>query len=253
MKLEILNDRAAVAQRAAEILCGLCPKGSAGGDGARESDYYTVALSGGTTPKALYKLLASDPWSHHVPWGKIRWFMGDERTVPLDHQDSNFGLARETMLTPMGVDADLQFPLPHIGVAPPMQVASDYETEIVQWVKPGADGTTPAFDVILLGVGSDGHTASLFPHTSALNPPMNKFVVANFVEKLKTWRITVTPEIIRHARNVIVMVTGEDKAEALKHVLEGPADFELYPAQIGRDLPGATWLIDTGAAAALEK
>src|SRR5690606_15641330 len=103
MKLEILNDRAAVAQRAVEILCGLCPKGSGGGDGARESDYYTVALSGGTTPKALYKLLASDPWSHHVSWGKIRWFMGDERTVPLDHQDSNFGLARETMLTPMGV------------------------------------------------------------------------------------------------------------------------------------------------------
>lgn len=248
MKIEILENQAAVAQRAADLLLELCrSKAESTGDGI-----VNVALSGGTTPRALYKILTGAPYKDAMPWGKIRWFVGDERTVPIDHQDSNFHMARENLFKPVGVAEELQFPVPNVGVAPPLQVASDYETEITRWVQPREEGGLPAFDVILLGVGSDGHTASLFPHTKALDESAGKIVVANYVDKLQTWRISLTADVIRNADNVLVLVTGEDKAQAMSHVLDGPSDYPQYPAQLARDLDAATWLVDAPAASHLK-
>lgn len=250
MKIEILENQAAVAQRAADLLLELC---RAKADAHSADGFVNVALSGGTTPKALYKILTAPPYKDAMPWDKIRWFVGDERTVPIDHQDSNFHMARENLFKPLGVSEDLQFPVPNVGVAPPLQVASDYETDILQWVKSRGEEGLPVFDVILLGVGSDGHTASLFPHTKALDESPGKIVVANYVDKLQTWRITLTADVIRNAANVLVLVTGEDKAQAMSHVLDGPPDYPQYPAQLARDLHSATWLVDAAAASHLKK
>lgn len=260
MKVEILQDQKTVAERAATLMCELAGHGreaAALNDRAPEipldSNPFNVALSGGTTPKMLYKCLTNDRWKECLPWQVIRWFVGDERNVPLDHTDNNFHLAKTELFDPAGVPEAYQFPLTRVGVAPPEQVACDYELDILEYVKPRTAGGVPQFDLILLGIGTDGHTASLFPHTKALTPPAGKVVVANYVEKRQTWRITLTPDVIRAAKHVVVLVAGEDKAEALSHVLEGEDDFFNYPAQIARDLPGAIWLVDEPAGSMLKK
>jgi 6-phosphogluconolactonase len=161
-------------------------------------------------------------------------------------------MAHENLFVPAGVPEKLQFPVERCGVAPPEQVANDYEVELGQAIAQKTANGIPIFDVMLLGVGTDGHTASLFPHTAALKPPPGKVVVANYVDKLKTWRITVTGDVIRSAENLIVMVTGEDKAEAIQHVLEDELDHFIYPAQLVRDLDSATWLLDKAAATNLK-
>ena len=257
MKIEVLENQAAVAKRAADLLCEICSeaalKDNRAGNGSAPSEAVNVALSGGTTPKLLYQNLAREPWRGRLPWGQVRWFLGDERTVPVDHADSNYRMVREAMFDVVQVSENLRFPVPLIGVAQPEQAAMDYEQEILHAVTDKSSAGLPRFDLMLLGVGTDGHTASLFPHTEALTPPAGKVVVANHVEKMKSWRITMTPAVILQARRVIVMVTGEDKAEALKHVLEGPDDFPSYPAQIARDLESAVWLLDEAAAISLER
>jgi len=246
MNIEVLSSRDAVAQRGAEMVCQ-CATEAVARDGE-----FNIALSGGTTPKHLYQLLAAAPLRSRLPWDKIRWFLGDERNVPLDHKDSNYHMACETLFNPANVDESNRFPLAHAGTAAPEQVASDYELDILQWVPRGGDQSLPQFDLVLLGVGTDGHTASLFPHTKALHSPEGKIVVANWVEKLQTWRYTLSPDVIRSAARIVVLVTGDDKAEALQHVLEGAQDIAMYPAQIVRDLAATTWLCDEAAAAKLK-
>lgn len=251
MKLEILADKEAVARRAAELFNEMA--NATVSKSSSTDDPFCVALAGGTTPQLLYRLLVQSPWKEAIPWSRIYWFIGDERAVDLDHSDSNYRMIREAMFDPAGVSSDHQFPVERAGVAPPEQVAGDYELDILQWVQRGGEKSTPQFDVVFLGMGTDGHTASLFPHTKALHPPESRAFMANYVDKLNAWRLTITPDVITTAHHVIVLVTGEDKAEALKLVLEGKESWHNYPAQIVRNLDSAVWLVDEAAAARLQQ
>lgn len=240
MKLEILQEPSSVAARAAELMA----------EAMHQTDHvYNVALAGGSTPKLLYRMLAAEPWSDELPWDRIRWFFGDERFVPADHEDSNFRMARENLFTPAGIDDANVFRV-RTELGDPTATAADYENLVQSNVPAGADGV-PAFDLVLLGMGDDGHTASLFPQTAALDEK-ERLVVSNYVEKFSSWRITLTPPVLLAAREVILLVTGESKAPALAQVLEGEPNVPHYPSQLLRQRTAeTTWLVDRAAAAQL--
>ena len=194
---------------------------------------FVVALAGGATPRAAYALLASAEFAAQVNWRCVHVLWGDERCVPPDHRDSNYRLARETLLN--------RVPIPGANVRrirgelPPALSAAAYESELETTL-----GTDGRFDLILLGLGADGHTASLFPGTPALEE-RTRWVVENYVEALKTWRITLTLPIINAARQVTFLVSGAAKAEALARIQAG----EPLPAGLVQPTQGnLTWLVD---------
>lgn len=211
---------------------------------------FTVALSGGSTPKKLYSILAAE-YRDQVDWDAVHFFWGDERHVPPDNQESNFRMANETLLLPLripesqihrikGENEDAQF------------AAQEYEEQLRKFFEITSDDP-PVFDLILLGMGPDGHTASLFPGTRVLQEG-KKFVAANWVGKFYTYRITFTVPVINHSERVLFLVCGEDKAPALKGVLEGPYEPEQLPAQLVHPGNGKLkWLIDSTAAHMLSK
>jgi len=207
---------------------------------------FCVALSGGSTPKGLYTLLASKN-APSVPWSQTSVFFGDERLVPPEHPDSNFRMANETLLSKVPLRPDNIFRVP-TEEPNPEQVASRYQSLMENYfaVRPGQ---FPCFDLILLGLGSDGHTASLFPGTAALEE-RTRLVVANWVEKLKAHRVTFTYPVTNHAACVVFLVSGTDKAGIVRDVFENPkADF---PAQRIKPASGRLlWLIDHAAAGLL--
>jgi 6-phosphogluconolactonase len=204
---------------------------------------FAVVLAGGSTPRATYEALARD-YSGELDWSKVHVFFGDERTVPPDHEDSNYRMAHEALLSRVPVGSVHRMR----GELPPAEAAASYEEELREFF--GSDGV-PGFDLILLGLGEDGHTASLFPETSALDVT-DRWVVANPVLKLETTRLTLTVPAINAARAVAFLVAGQDKGEPLKEILEGDADPRAYPAKFirleGGDL---TWMVDRAAAAGL--
>ncbi len=207
---------------------------------------FTVALAGGSTPKGLYSLLATNT---AVAWDKVYFFFGDERHVPPDDPESNYRMAREAMLSKLPIPAGNVFRVPaedpDAGHA-----AESYEQTLGQFFKTSA-GTFPRFDLILLGMGPDGHTASLFPGGKALQERSRR-VVADWVEKLKTHRITFTLPVLNHAAVVMFLVSGEDKAQPLKEVLEGSQPAEMFPSKLVRPTNGKLiWVIDQSAASAL--
>jgi 6-phosphogluconolactonase len=209
-----------------------------------------IAISGGTTPKAMFALLAdrSQPYFARVPWEKLQLFWVDERTVPPDHKDSNYGMTKAAMLD--------HVPLPAAnihriqGELEPEAAANHYEAEIrTSFRLEGAE--TPTFDLVLLGMGDDGHTASLFPHTEALHA-LGRIAVANRVEKMDTWRVTLTWPVINHARRVAFLIEGAGKRDILREVLLGAYDPETIPSQLIRPASGTlSFLLDAAAAAAL--
>jgi 6-phosphogluconolactonase len=209
----------------------------------RERGRFSIALAGGSTPKVLYGLLAGPPYVSQVEWKKVHIFFGDERCVPPDHQDSNFRMANEALLS--------EAPIPEEnihrmrGEIDPNEAAKEYGLLLKQLF--GEEG----LDVALLGMGDDGHTASLFPHSDALKEKEHR-VVAHYVEKSttgKSWRITMTAPFINRCREVLVMVTGASKAQRLAEVLEGERDPERLPIQMIDPTPGKLiYLIDAGAA-----
>ena len=204
---------------------------------------FAVVLAGGSTPKATYEALARD-YSGELDWGGVHVFFGDERTVPPDHEDSNYRMAHEALLSRVPVGSVHRMR----GELPPAEAAASYEEELREFF--GPDGV-PGFDLILLGLGEDGHTASLFPETSALDVA-DRWVVANPVLKLETTRLTLTLPVINVARAVTFLVAGEGKAEALKEILEGDADPRAYPAKFIRPEEGdLTWMVDKVAASLL--
>jgi 6-phosphogluconolactonase len=212
---------------------------------------FTVALSGGSTPRAMFSLLAQAPFADTVPWDSIYFFWGDERCVPPDHPDSNYRMARETLLAEAPVTADQVHRVPTERGDPTM-VAELYEADIRREMNI-LPGQLPRFDLILLGMGPDGHCASLFPHTEALQV-RDRLVTANFVPKLNTNRITFTVPVINNAAAVVFLVAGADKADALAAVLEGAYDPETYPSQLIAPEHGALhWLVDRAAAAKLRQ
>jgi 6-phosphogluconolactonase len=240
LKIEILDNGAAVAARAAEVFA----------ECARSSDSgFEVALAGGSTPKLLYRMLAAEPWSDQLPWNNISWFFGDERFVSSDDEKSNFRMARENLFDLAKVDGSRIFRVrTELGDAG--FVAADYERLVREHVPADAAGV-PQFDLILLGMGADGHTASLFPGTAALSET-KRIVCENFVDKLGSWRITLTIPVLMAARQIVITVTGAEKAEALAQVLEGDRDIERLPCQILRNRISETlWLVDKAAASNL--
>jgi 6-phosphogluconolactonase len=203
----------------------------------------TMALSGGSTPRHMHEILAQRP---HVDWSKVHVFWGDERTVPPDHEESNFRMAKESLLERVSVPND------HIhrmaGEKDPDVAAKEYEQTISQvfGVRPPE---IPRFDVILLGMGADGHTASLFPGTDALDE-RERYVVANHVPQQNTDRLTLTFPVLNAARLVIFMVAGADKADAVQQCLSG--EQAIHPAARVQPTDGqCRWLLDAEAAARL--
>jgi 6-phosphogluconolactonase len=204
----------------------------------------TVALAGGSTPRAMNARLAVAPRRDRVAWDNVRFFFGDERCVPPEHADSNYRMTNETLFAPLGIDPT-QIHRIH-GEDDPVAAAAAYDADLRASL-----GPAPAFDVIFLGMGPDGHTASLFPGTIAALD-LTQFVVANFVPKFNSFRITLTPPIINAARHVTVTAAGAEKAEALAAVISGPHEPDRFPAQLVAPANGQLdWFVDTAAASKL--
>lgn len=211
---------------------------------------FTVACSGGSTPKSLYSLLATEAWSHRVPWSNVHLFWGDERHVPPDHSDSNYRMVKECLISKVPIPPENVHRI-KTEAANAEQVAIEYERTIQQFFNLAA-GQFPKFDLILLGMGADGHTASLFPGTSAVHE-QHRLVKSVWVEKLKTNRVTLTPPVLNNADSILFFVAGVQKAPALHAVLSGNSKPDLYPSQIIRPTHGELlWMVDRAAANLLD-
>lgn len=209
-----------------------------------ERGRFTWALSGGSTPRGLYRLLASGPFRDRMPWEAIHFFWGDERHVPPDHPESNFRMAREAMLDAVPV---LPGNVHRIRAEEPdaERAAAEYEEEIRSFFS-----SETRFDLILLGLGKDGHTASLFPGSTAVHE-RERLVVAVWVEAQQAFRITLTPPVLNNAGRAVFLVSGEDKAQALHSVIEGERNPERYPAQVVEG--NRLWMVDRPAARLLAR
>lgn len=211
---------------------------------------FTVALAGGSTPKALYQLLASDKFKNKIDWTSVFFFFGDERKVLPGDKESNFRMANENLFEPLEIFPQNVFRW-ETEFEDAAAIANDYETKIIDFFDL-RDGEFPKFDLILLGMGDDGHTASLFPFTGALNET-TRIAVENKVEKLNTTRLTFTFPTINNAENVFFLVKGADKSETLKQVLEGDFEPLKFPSQNVQPTSGnLLWLVDSDAAEFLE-
>jgi 6-phosphogluconolactonase len=219
---------------------------------APERRPFRVALSGGTTPRPLHALLAAPPYVDQIDWRQVEFYWGDERNVGPEDEQSNYRMARETLLQPLldaGRISEAQMHRMR-GELPAARAAEEYEGELRRSFGLSA-GEWPRFDLILLGMGPDGHTASLFPHTAAL-AVRDRLAVGNHVPKLNTDRITLTVPVLNQAAAVVFLVAGADKADALREVLEGPPNPEEYPSQLIQQANGTLyWLVDRAAAAKL--
>ena len=212
-----------------------------------ERGRFSVALAGGSTPRRTYELLATSERKGSISWASVHIFFGDERCVPPAHPESNYRMAREAMISLLPIPTENVHRIK--GESDPVTASRLYEQELRSFFNGAA--AWPRFDLVLLGMGDDGHTASLFPNTPALDE-QQAWVAANRVEKLATFRITLTIPTINHAAHVIFMVTGAGKAKRLSEVIHGPRDPERLPAQMIQPVDGSlTWLVDKAAASLL--
>jgi len=243
IKYYVEADRASLARRAAQYFVEMAGEAVAGRGRAR------IAISGGTTPKAAFELLAdpNQPWRWNMPWQDLDLYWVDERAVPPDNAESNFRMTREALLDHVPLHPAQIHRME--GELAPKVAASRYESELRNTFRlEGAE--SPRFDLIALGMGDDGHTASLFPHTEAIHE-LSHLVTANHVPQKDTWRITLTWPVINHASSVFFLIAGADKAEILKEVLTGPRDVDRLPSQLIWPASGILTLILDKAAAAL--
>jgi 6-phosphogluconolactonase len=240
-------DAASLARAAAEHFVALTAEAIA----ARGR--FVVALPGSSTPRATYALLATGEFAASVDWSCVHIFWGDERCVPPDHPDSNYRMAHETLLDKIPIPAENIHRIR--GEINPEEAAADYERTLRSFFirRPRGkmardDGPIPRFDLVLLGMGEDGHTASLFPGTAVLRE-QTRWVIAHYVDKLSTWRVTLTPVVINVAAHVTFVVSGAGKAKRLREVLAGLYQPNVLPAQIVRPVDGhLLWLVDVAAA-----
>lgn len=239
----VVEDAAALANRAAQHFVELAEQAVAARGRAR------IAISGGSTPKATFQLLGdpNQPWRDRMPWERIELFWVDERCVPPDHPDSNYRMTREALLDHAPLKPEQIHRME--GELDPQEAAARYESGLRNAFRlEGAE--TPSFDLVQLGMGPDGHTASLFPHSAAIHE-LGRLSVANHVQNKDAWRITLTSPVINHGRSVFFLIGGADKAAILKEVLSGPRDVERLPSQLIRPAGGILTLILDKAAAAL--
>jgi 6-phosphogluconolactonase len=206
---------------------------------------FSAALSGGSTPKPLYETLASADRQEEIEWEKVHLFWGDERCVPPDHPDSNYKMVKETLLQKISI--------PEINIhrvpaeLDPRMAAFSYE----ETLRSLQNGPLPVFDLVFLGMGEDGHTASLFPHSAGLNEE-DRWFIANYAPERGTWRLTLTKNAINAAKNIVVLVAGGEKADMLFDVLEGEYQPFEKPIQLIMPVEGRMiWLVDQAAAANL--
>jgi 6-phosphogluconolactonase len=206
---------------------------------------FTIALSGGSTPKPLYALMASDPWRNRIDWSKTHFFWGDERWVPSTSTQSNYKLANDAWLAKIPVPQENLHRM-QTDRGEPEEAAEEYENHIRNFF-----GKDPQFDFNLLGIGTNGHTASLFPGRPTLQI-RDRLVVADNIPEVHMWRITFTVPLINNSREIVFLVAGADKAHVLKEVLRGPHEPERLPSQLIRANHGSLiWLMDEPAAAEL--
>lgn len=205
-----------------------------------KQDYFAVALSGGSTPKAIYQELALPKNRERLDWKKVMLFWSDERCVPPNHAESNYHMAMEAGLSKLPILQGNIFRMPAENILE--NNASAYENLIKTRIPSGV------FDLIILGMGADGHTASLFPHTEALHVE-DKLVVMNYIPQKDTWRMTLTYQCINQARQIVVYVIGNSKANTLRSVFRSSYTPDTYPIQrIGTSVNKALWIMDREAA-----
>jgi len=227
----VVPDARALARRAAERIVELARAA------VRERGRCSVALAGGTTPRATYDVLATSALAAALPWGALDWYFGDERAVPPDHPESNYRAARESLFAgrPEALERAKRLPAD----APDLErAAREYGERLPD-----------PLDLLLLGIGEDGHTASLFPGSPALAERAAR-VAAVSGPKPPNPRLTITPPVIEAARELLVLASGAGKAEAVARALQGPLDVAAVPAQLARR---GTWIVDAAAAAGLSR
>ncbi|MDQ6788610.1 MAG: 6-phosphogluconolactonase [Acidobacteriota bacterium] len=209
-------------------------------DSIKKGGTFSVALAGGSTPKSLYRLLTTDKFRSLIDWTRVFFFFGDERNVLPDDEESNFRMADESILKPLEIAENQIFrwqtELKDAGL-----IAEKYEQKIKEFFNL-PENAFPRFDLILLGMGDDGHTASLFPFTEALQEN-KKIAVANRVEKLNTTRLTLTFPAINNSANIMFLISGEKKAGVLREVLEGERQPEKFPSQMVKPAGGNLFLM----------
>jgi|ERR1039458_1542560 6-phosphogluconolactonase len=243
IKYYVEPDAESLARRATQYLVEMV------GEAVAARGHARIAISGGSTPKAAFKMLAdpNQPWRGRMPWNDLDIFWVDERTVPPDHPDSNYRMTREALLDHVPLNPDQVHRMR--GELEPDVAASLYESELRNSFRlEGAE--SPRFDLVALGMGDDGHTASLFPHTEALHE-MSRLVTANHVPQKDTWRITLTWPVINHASSVFFLIAGADKAALVHEVFTGRRDPERLPSQLIWPSSGILTLFLDKAAAAL--
>ncbi len=239
MTLHIASDTASLSLKLAEYLKDQIL------ETLQQQERFTLVLSGGSTPKQLYDLLAEPPFRDEIPWEKIHFFWGDERFVPFEDERNNARMAYETLLNKVNVRPE------NIHV---MRTDLDPEAAVLQYeslLKAYFGECETTFDLVLLGMGDDAHTLSLFPGTAVIHE-MDKWVHAFFLKAQEMYRITLTAPVVNKAARVVFLTAGANKASALKQVLEGEKDLDQYPSQIIQPENGALhWFIDTAAASLL--
>ncbi|MDB5172724.1 MAG: pgl [Phycisphaerales bacterium] len=233
-EIKVVPDMAELVREAADRITDAARRAIA------EKGSFSIALSGGRTPEGLYRLLASEPYRSAIDWGKVEVYFGDERSVPPDSDQSNFRMAHEALLSKVPIPKEDIHRIR--GEIDPNAAAIEYGQLLKQ--KFGDGGV----DMALLGMGDDGHTASLFPGTAALQETHHR-AVANHVEKLNTWRVTMSAPFLNRSRAVMILISGADKAKRVAEVLEGPRDPERLPIQLVEPREGKlTWILDAAAA-----
>ncbi len=237
--IKVFDDKAQLAREAAALIINLADQA------VQERGRFSIALSGGSTPQALFRLLVSQPYRAQLPWQKMHFFWGDERLVPPGDAGSNYFHAANILLNHVPVPAENIHRV--LGELPAETTVLDYAHQLHKFA--GKQRLWPRFDLVLLGLGSDGHTASLFPGSPAVDDPQVavKAVTANYEDR-PSQRLTLTPNVFNDARHLLFLVTGANKAEAVAAVLEGPVDWQQWPAQRIQPLDGTvTWFVDEPA------
>lgn len=235
MKLHIFDNKEIMSEKLAEWICDLVT------DTLKHQQFFSLALSGGSTPKILYKKLASEKYKSKIEWKRVRVFWGDERVVPFNDEGNNAKMACEYLLKHVDIPAS-QIHMMRTDIEPNFAVA-EYRKKLHTFF----DSTDHSFDLVLLGMGDDGHTLSLFPHLLMINE--NRWVNSVYNEQQKMYRITLMPLLVNKATNIIFMVEGEKKAAVLEKVLEGEYKPSQFPAQLISPEKGELhWFLDKAAA-----
>ncbi|HEX3550530.1 MAG TPA: 6-phosphogluconolactonase [Candidatus Elarobacter sp.] len=239
-QLTVLPDARALAEAAADHIVEVLASA------LRRHDIAHIGLSGGSTPRAVNALLVTAPRRDAVDWARVVFWFGDERCVPPGDAQSNYRMNRETLLDPLRINPAQVHRMR--GEDDPAAAAADYDAVLQREL-----GEPARLDLLLLGMGPDGHTASLFPGTVA-GMDADKRCIAHYVPQIRMWRITLTPRAINAARNVAITAGGAEKADALHGVLEGPKQTDVYPAQLVHPHDGKLrWLVDAAAASKLKR